>query len=68
MFGPFPIRILAGIAFKTHGLPRFEDVVGTRFFGSIGLTSELKNALVINDLSKIVHLSKGQRLRLSAKI
>lgn len=44
-FGPLPIRILAGITFLAHGLPKFEDVAGTQgFFGSIGLSPELPNA------------------------
>jgi hypothetical protein len=42
MFGPLPIRILAGITFVAHGLPKFEDIAGTQgFFGSIGLPPEL---------------------------
>lgn len=32
MFGPLPIRILAGITFIAHGLPKFENVVGTQGF------------------------------------
>jgi hypothetical protein len=30
MFGPLPIRILAGITFIAHGLPKFEDIAGTQ--------------------------------------
>jgi hypothetical protein len=42
MFGPLPIRILAGITFIAHGLPKFEDVTGTQgFFGNIRLPPEL---------------------------
>jgi putative oxidoreductase len=42
MFGPLPIRILAGITFIAHGLPKFENIAGTPdFFGSIGLPPEL---------------------------
>jgi putative oxidoreductase len=42
MFGPLPIRILAGITFIAHGLPKFENIAGTQdFFGSIGLPPEL---------------------------
>ena len=26
MFGPLPIRILAGILFIAHGLPKFENM------------------------------------------
>ena len=41
MFGPLPIRILAGITFIAHGLPKFENIAGTQdFFGSIGLPPE----------------------------
>ena len=41
-YGPLPIRILAGIAFIAHGLPKFENVAVTQgFFGSIGLPPEL---------------------------
>jgi putative oxidoreductase len=42
MFGPLPIRILAGITFIVHGLPKFDNVAGTQgFFGSVGLPPEL---------------------------
>jgi putative oxidoreductase len=42
MFGPLPIRILAGITFIAHGLPKFENIAGTQdFFGSTGLPPEL---------------------------
>ncbi len=38
MFGPLPIRILAGITFMAHGLPKFEDITGTQgFFGKLAL-------------------------------
>ena len=41
MFGPLPIRILAGITFMAHGLPKFGDIIGTQgFFGNIGLPPE----------------------------
>jgi putative oxidoreductase len=40
--GPLPIRILAGILFIAHGLPKFEDIEGTQgFFGSVGIPPEL---------------------------
>jgi len=42
MLGPLPIRILAGIVFIAHGLPKFEDIGGTQgFFGSVGIPPEL---------------------------
>ena len=41
-YGPLPIRILAGITFLAHGLPKFENIAGTQdFFGSVGLPPEL---------------------------
>ena len=41
-FAPLPIRIMAGIAFIVHGLPKFENLPGTQgFFGSVGIPPEL---------------------------
>ena len=41
MIGPLPIRILTGILFIVHGLPKFEDVAGSQgFFGSVGIPPE----------------------------
>jgi putative oxidoreductase len=41
-YGPLSIRILAGITFIAHGLPKFENIAETQgFFGSIGLPPEL---------------------------
>jgi putative oxidoreductase len=31
-YGPLPIRILAGIAFIIHGLPKLSNVAGTEHF------------------------------------
>ena len=33
-YGPLPIRILAGIAFIAHGLPKLSNVPGTEHFFS----------------------------------
>jgi putative oxidoreductase len=42
LFGPLPIRILAGIAFIAHGIPKLTDPTMTQgFFGNIGLPPEL---------------------------
>ena len=41
-YGSLPIRIVAGITFVAHGLPKFENIAGTQgFFGNIGLPPEL---------------------------
>ena len=42
LYGPLPIRILAGIIFIAHGVPKLSDPVMTQgFFGNIGLPPEL---------------------------
>jgi putative oxidoreductase len=42
LYGPLPIRILAGIAFIAHGLPKLSEPSTTQgFFGNIGLPPEL---------------------------
>ena len=42
LFGPLPIRILAGVAFIAHGMPKLLDPSMTQgFFGNIGLPPEM---------------------------
>lgn len=31
-YGPFPLRILAGVAFIAHGLPKLSNIAGTEHF------------------------------------
>jgi putative oxidoreductase len=51
-FAPLPIRIIAGIAFILHGLPKFENLQGTQgFFASVGIPAEL--AMIIGLLEVI---------------
>jgi putative oxidoreductase len=41
-FGPLPIRILAGISFIIHGLPKLSNIAGSQmFFGKMGLPPNL---------------------------
>ena len=41
-YGPLPIRILAGITFIIHGLPKLSNVAGSEvFFGKMGLPTDL---------------------------
>jgi putative oxidoreductase len=42
-YGPFPLRILAGIAFIVHGIPKLSNIAGTEHFFSnmIGLPASL---------------------------
>jgi putative oxidoreductase len=67
MFGPLPIRILAGIEFIVAGLPKFENIsVNQGFFGSLGLPPELvlPIALVIGGIFLLV----GVLTRITAAI
>jgi putative oxidoreductase len=51
-FAPIPIRIIAGIAFILHGLPKFQDLLGTQgFFASVGIPGEM--ALLIGLLEVV---------------
>jgi len=51
-FAPLPVRIIAGIAFILHGLPKFENLQGTQgFFASVGIPADL--ALLIGLLEVI---------------
>lgn len=48
-FAPLPIRIMAGVAFIFHGLPKFENLQGTQgFFASVGIPAEL--AMIIGSI------------------
>jgi putative oxidoreductase len=67
VFGPLPIRILAGTIFLAHGLPKLENIAKTQgLFGSIGLSPEL--ALLIGLLEVIggIFLVVGVVTRISA--
>jgi putative oxidoreductase len=69
VFGPLPIRILAGTIFLAHGLPKLENIARTQgFFGSIGLSPEL--ALLIGLLEVIggIFLVVGVVTRISAAL
>ncbi|WP_201448541.1 DoxX family protein [Candidatus Nitrosocosmicus agrestis] len=51
-FAPLPLRIMAGIAFILHGLPKFGDLLGTQgFFASVGIPAEM--ALIIGLLEVV---------------
>jgi putative oxidoreductase len=66
-YGPLPIRILAGITFLAHGLPKFEDIAGTRgFFGSIGLPPELALPIGLLEVIGGIFLIVGVLTRITA--
>jgi len=69
MFGPLPIRVLAGITFMAHGLPKFEDTIGTQgFFGNIGLPPELALPIGLLEVIGGIFLIVGILTRISAAL
>jgi putative oxidoreductase len=68
-FGSLPIRILAGITFIAHGLPKFEDLAGTQgFFGSIGLPPELAIPIGLLEVIGGIFLLVGVVTRIAAAL
>ena len=68
-YGPLPIRILAGITFLAHGLPKFENIAGTQgFFGSIGLPPELALPIGLLEIIGGIFLIVGVVTRISAAL
>ncbi len=68
-FSPLPIRIIAGISFILHGLPKLQDLGRTQgFFTQIGLPPEL--AIVIGLLEVIggIALLLGVLTRVAATL
>jgi putative oxidoreductase len=67
MFGPLPIRILAGILFIAHGLPKFENIGGTQgFFGSVGIPPELAIPIGLLEVIGGIFLLVGVVTRITA--
>ncbi len=65
-FGPFPIRIMAGIAFIIHGYPKFEDIAGLQgFMGSLGVPGELALPIAILETLGGILLILGVLTRVS---
>src|ERR687895_2621659 len=68
-YGPLPIRLLAGITFLAHGLPKFEDIIGTQgFFGNIGLPPELALPIGLLEVIGGIFLIVGILTRISAAL
>ena len=69
MFGPLPIRIVAGITFIAHGLPKFENIAGTQgFFGSVGLPPELAIPIGLLEVIGGIFLLVGVVTRIAAAL
>src|ERR671911_2283334 len=68
-YGPLPIRILAGITFLAHGLPKFENIAETQgFFGSIGLPPELALPIGLLEIIGGIFLLVGVVTRIAAAL
>jgi putative oxidoreductase len=68
-YGPLPIRILAGITFIAHGLPKFENIAETQgFFGSIGLPLELALPIGLLEVIGGIVLIVGVLTRIAAAL
>jgi putative oxidoreductase len=68
-YGSLPIRIVAGITFIAHGLPKFENIAGTQgFFGSIGLPPELALPVGLLEVIGGIFLLVGVLTRISAAL
>lgn len=69
VYGSLPIRIVAGITFIAHGLPKFENIAGTQgFFGSIGLPPELALPVGLLEVIGGIFLLVGVVTRISAAL
>jgi putative oxidoreductase len=68
-YGSLPIRIVAGITFVAHGLPKFENIAGTQgFFGSIGLPPALALPVGLLEVIGGIFLLVGVVTRISAAL
>ena len=69
MIGPLPIRILTGILFIVHGLPKFEDVAGSQgFFGSVGIPPEFVVPIGLLEVIGGIFLLVGFLTRITAAL
>jgi putative oxidoreductase len=68
-FGPFPVRIMAGIAFIVAGLPKLQNIsVAQGYFGSLGLSPELIIPTAISEIVGGIFLIVGILTRISTII
>jgi len=66
-FAPLPIRIMAGIAFILHGLPKFANLEGTQgFFASVGIPANMAMAIGLLEVIGGVLLIVGLITRITA--
>jgi putative oxidoreductase len=69
MFGPLPIRILAGFAFIVAGIPKLENISANQgFFGGLGLSPELVLPIALLEVVGGIFLIAGVLTRITAAI
>lgn len=67
LFSPFPIRILAGIAFIAHGYPKMVNVAGTEgFFVQVGLPAALATPIALLEFIGGIALILGILTRIAS--
>ncbi|MDP8906315.1 MAG: DoxX family protein [Thermoproteota archaeon] len=66
-FAPLPIRIMMGIAFIIHGLPKFADIEGFQgYFASAGIPPELALPLALLEVIGGIALIVGIATRIAS--
>jgi putative oxidoreductase len=66
-YGPLPIRIIAGITFIIHGLPKLLNVAGSEvFFGKMGLPPDLAMSIGLLEVIGGVALIVGILTRVAS--
>ncbi len=66
---PLPIRIIMGIAFITHGLPKLGNIEGTKgFFASVGIPPELALPLALLEVTGGIALILGIATRIASML
>ena len=68
-FAPLPIRIMMGIAFIIHGLPKFADIEGFQgYFASAGIPTELALPLALLEVIGGIALIVGIATRIASML
>ncbi len=66
-FAPLPIRVVAGILFIAHGLPKFENIQGVQgFIGSAGIPQELALPIALLEVIGGIALLLGILTRITS--
>ncbi len=69
LFGPFPIRIMVGIAFIAHGYPKITNIAGTEgFFTQIGLPAALATPIALLEFIGGIALILGILTRITSAL